>query len=557
MVENCAFLLQPNSALTTQIYHQEGTRATVRHCNFVGSNGDPGFLECHGNQGGGMRGTVMFEVYSNSFRVTSYYRMAYFRGGTIFYFGNTYRTDSGNPPIALTEEESWQTAMFSPLRTSWPAQDQITNSFFWGNTVNGVTPSIVRWNANDATFIQQGRDYWMEAPNAANGRPAGVYANYRPLIYPHPMATAQDSGGGGNTNETVVSSLSITPSRVDFGSATVGTTNLLQLRFDNTGNTSLSGFISVAAPFSIVGSSTYSLSSGASQVFSVRFAPTQAGSFSQNLSISGGWSATVPVTGTATAPSAPNLAISPARLDYGTVMVGTTNLLQLRFDNTGSTSLSGSISVSAPFAVIGSSSYSLSSGGSQTFWIQFAPPQTGNHSQNLSITGGWNATVPVTGAAVQASDASSLLFFNASEGEITAPFTLNPNGTISQSVLTTTPANGGLATFTFRVLQAGNYTVSAYVYAPDDGANSAFINIDGEPTTAMVWSVPVSANPTNRMVTYAGNTSPQVWNLTAGVHQLVLRGREAGMQIQRFSLVAADSTLNPTSVGGVQFQANP
>ena len=266
----------------------------------------------------------------------------------------------------------------------------------------------------------------------------------------------------------------------------------------------------------------------------------------------------MPVTGTGTATRAPNLAITPSRLDYGSVMVGTTNSLQLRFENTGNTSLSGSLSVAAPFAVIGSSTYSLASGGNQTVLDSVCSDANGQLLPELKHDGwmerhcsGHRRSSPAFRCIVVA----ILQRFRRRDNRTIYPeskwnyLAVGPNHRLLQTA--------AWLTFTFRVLQAGNYTVSAYVYAPDDGANSAFINIDGEPTTAMVWSVPVSANPTSRMVTYAGNTSPQVWNLTAGVHQLVLRGREAGMQIQRFSLVAADSTLNPTSVGGVQFQANP
>jgi len=59
----------------------------------------------------------------------------------------------------MTEEESWQTDFFFPLRTVWPAQDQITNSYFWANTYKGdlTTPYTTAINNNsDAIFIQEG-----------------------------------------------------------------------------------------------------------------------------------------------------------------------------------------------------------------------------------------------------------------------------------------------------------------------------------------------------------------------------------------------------------------
>lgn len=195
---NNSVAAEPNE----QIYHQEGTRTTIRNNTFDGHSytaGNSLFFDCHGNQGyytgnigTDFRGTILVEFYNNTMHAYKTYRMLYIRAGTIFAYNNTMLTDNGGTtPFALTEEEGWQTQFFNPLKTSWPAQDQVTSSFFWNNTLNGAAvTSIGLWNAADSTFIQKGRDYWMNAPTATTGK----YYPYTALVYPHPLVTAQDGG---------------------------------------------------------------------------------------------------------------------------------------------------------------------------------------------------------------------------------------------------------------------------------------------------------------------------------------------------------------------------
>jgi hypothetical protein len=185
--------------LNEQIYHQEGPRSVVRFNTFDGrlnTGFNSLFYECHGNQAPGFRGAVFTEVYGNTMRAHHTYRFMYWRSGMNFVYSNILTTISGSPiAIALSEEESWQTQFFSPLSTVWPAQDQITNNFFWANTLNGIAvTSPVLWHAEDAPFIQLNRDYWMSSPTILNGRPVGAWSSYRPLVHPHPMVTYQDTG---------------------------------------------------------------------------------------------------------------------------------------------------------------------------------------------------------------------------------------------------------------------------------------------------------------------------------------------------------------------------
>ena len=74
------------------------------------------------------------------------------------------------------------------------------------------------------------------------------------------------------------------------------------------------------------------------------------------------------------------------------------------------------------------------------------------------------------------------------------------------------------------------------VNCPDDGSNSFFVNIDAEPTTANIWSVPVTSGFESRTATWSPDTEPKVWTLNAGSHQLIIRGREADAILGQITL---------------------
>ena len=110
---------------------------------------------------------------------------------------------------------------------------------------------------------------------------------------------------------------------------------------------------------------------------------------------------------------------------------------------------------------------------------------------------------------------------------------------ISQSILTTDPTQGGRALYTFNVPTSGDYQLSALVNCPDGGSNSLFVNIDAEPSSAMIWNIPVTSGPENRIATWSPSTTPKAWTLTAGTHQLIIRGREANTVLQHITLSIA------------------
>ena len=139
------------------------------------------------------RGQPLIEVYANNFTAHNSYGSMGIRGGSMLFFSNTIVELTTTPYLRLTEEEGWQSAFYSPLRTNWPPHDGHTNTFIWANTINGSALTTVdRPYPSDTNLIAPNRDYWFQAPNSTNGIPAGAMENYVPLIYPHPLVTAQD-----------------------------------------------------------------------------------------------------------------------------------------------------------------------------------------------------------------------------------------------------------------------------------------------------------------------------------------------------------------------------
>lgn len=210
-IEDNKFIVDNNAPASPneQVYHQEGARSVTRYNTFDGTKAtlrDTVLYDSHGNWSVNKtnsstwlayRGQPVLEIYGNTLSVHHTFQFFHIRGGSVLVFSNALSYLSGGKPhnFRMTEEEGWQTSLFLPLRTNWPALDQHINSFFWGNTANGAAITNLTFTyptGSDAIFIQQNRDYWMQPPSESNGRPIGAYSAYSPLRYPHPLISADD-----------------------------------------------------------------------------------------------------------------------------------------------------------------------------------------------------------------------------------------------------------------------------------------------------------------------------------------------------------------------------
>jgi len=195
--------------------------------------------------------------------------------------------------------------------------------------------------------------------------------------------------------------LTVSPSSINFRSVEVAKFHDDRFTVINTGKSTLTGEVSLAAPFSLVSGGTFSVEPGKTHTVVVRFAPTTSGSVSQRATItSNGGSATVQLLGIG---EQSQLCVDPASLNFGTITEKTTKDLTLTVENCGNGSLSGNVEVAAPFSVVTGANFALAEGGSQTVTIRFAPLTDGEVKSSAKITTASNSTtVSLVGAVLKA-----------------------------------------------------------------------------------------------------------------------------------------------------------
>lgn len=203
-IEDNEFELTADGNDTEIIYHQEGARSVLRYNSFLSSYlaGWTWMFDSHGNwsgnyggysgpEGSGYRGQPILEIYENIFAFpsgTQSGQVFIIRSGSGLLYNNVI---TGNVAylIKMYEEEA-AGGLFSPLRSAWPAQDQITNWFIWNNTSSAGS---LLSNSNP-TFIQEDRDYFLHAPESSGGR--GEYSGRAggSTTYPTDGTLVTDSG---------------------------------------------------------------------------------------------------------------------------------------------------------------------------------------------------------------------------------------------------------------------------------------------------------------------------------------------------------------------------
>jgi hypothetical protein len=199
VVETCTFLYDAGVAADPNetLYSQNGGRCCFRY-NTIDATAMPVAhpyvaLNAEGYDPGWGHGTRFWEIYNNTFHCKYTYRFAFLRGGTHICYNNTFIEDNNDGPnaVVLTNEGANQHMAAS-------AQDNITNSFFWGNTLNGLTINPVV-DPPAASYVSLNRDYF-DRPM----QPGDKYYPYTPLVYPHPRVQP-------NTLKTIPRRLSIAP----------------------------------------------------------------------------------------------------------------------------------------------------------------------------------------------------------------------------------------------------------------------------------------------------------------------------------------------------------
>ena len=207
--------------------------------------------------------------------------------------------------------------------------------------------------------------------------------------------------------------LSVSVARLNFGSVTVNspTTQSLTLTSSGTSPVTVNSAAITGAGFTIIGSSLpLTLSPTQSVTLQVQFDPTATGPASGEITISSnsstGGTTAVTLSGTSTAAASPQLSVSVARLNFGSVTVNspTTQSLTLTSTGTSPVTVNSAAITGAGFTIIGSSlPVTLSPTQSVTLQVQFDPTATGPASGEITISSdsstGGTAAVTLSGTS--------------------------------------------------------------------------------------------------------------------------------------------------------------
>ena len=223
--------------------------------------------------------------------------------------------------------------------------------------------------------------------------------------------------------------VSVSPSSLSFGSVEAGSCSSTQpFSVTNAGGGSLSGTVSVSAPFEITVGGSFSglVSGGSAHQVRVRFCPpagSSSGGVSRSVSFSSnGGNVSRSVSGTVTLP--PEIRVTPSSiLWFAGVPVGSSRTLGFEVCNTGGGTLSGTVSTSQPFSIVGSASYSISSQECRELLVRFTPETADDYSRTVSFTGGGGATRRAEGFGVPPQPPS-----NVRNHAVTSPYAFATQG---------------------------------------------------------------------------------------------------------------------------------
>ncbi|HUQ92387.1 MAG TPA: choice-of-anchor D domain-containing protein [Bryobacteraceae bacterium] len=282
-----------------------------------------------------------------------------------------------------------------------------------GNTGGGVlTVSSMVSSSAAFTLINAGR-----FPVEAGGQ-RRVVLRFRPAVRGpvtasltiHSDDTARPahiialSGAGINA----AGRLEASPSVLDFGSVNSGQTRDLTFQLRNTGLSTITigSMTNSNARFSAVrpAATPFNVGGGSFEFVTVRFSPNAAGMQTGSLTLSSGDPQTPPLlvllvgTGAGSA-AGPVIEVTPANLDFGTVVSGQTRDLMLTVRNNGSPTLAvNSITSSNPLftqAVL-STPLNVGAGSLRMVAIRFSAGAAGAQSATLTIAGNDPARPTVT-----------------------------------------------------------------------------------------------------------------------------------------------------------------
>ncbi|PYM19023.1 MAG: hypothetical protein DMD81_04450, partial [Candidatus Rokuibacteriota bacterium] len=307
----------------------------------------------------------------------------------------------------------------------------------------------------------------------AAGASQDVWVRFAPTVTGSAPGSVVFTSNGGTVTRPVSGTgeappaIGVTPASLGFGTVTVGTSLDQKFTVQNTGAGTLTGTVATSAPYGIVSGSSFSLAAGASQDVWVRFAPTVTGSAPGS---SNAGTVARAVNGTGGPP--PVLTVSSSSLNFGKLNLGASKEQSFTVKNTGSGTLVGTATTTAPFSITGGASFSLAPGASQRVTVRFTPTSPGTTSNGTVVftSNGGNASRTVTGIANPASIAVTA----ANGGE---SWTVNTTTTIRWS---SSGLSGGVRIDLSRD-GGGSFGETLFATTANDGSQQW--TVTGSPTT--------------------------------------------------------------------------
>lgn len=253
----------------------------------------------------------------------------------------------------------------------------------------------------------------------------------------------------------------------------------------------------------------------------------------------------------------PEWTADAASVDFGYAITTTTTDRVITLTNVSGGTLSATVTEN-------SAHYSIQSGGTITdladqathaVTVRYTPTTAAQHTAILSVSGDATVAVALTGVActLQAG-----LAFNADAGTLISPI-VDGGSFISQPSSTSSPGTGGIAVYGVTLADAGTYKVATTVNAPNTSQNSYFVEWNVEPGNENIWDIiSLTSGTQARDVSARGETGtfdapqfdPQTWNLSAGNHILVVRGREPTVNLATITVTLLSEPETPSTSPG-------
>ncbi len=445
-------------------------------------------------------------------------------------------SSNSNPAVSsasLTGTGIAPVASFSPSSLTYSAQPIGTSSAAQSVSLSntGGAPLTITGFSTTGDFSQTNNC----GTSLAAGASCSISVTFTPTVRGTESGTLSVNGSSSASiplsGTGALVAVTFSPTTLNFGNQPVSTTSAPQnIAITNTGDVSfyLNGW-SNPGVYPLTNNCPFTLNAGASCTFTVTFAPTSAGTFNYNLTISGSFPnspETIAVNGTGTAAVGTLLPSSQA---FGNQQVGTTSAVKaVDLINTGNVPLGiTSIQVTGDFAQTNNCGSSLAPSYSCVISVTFTPTASGTRNGLVNVSS--NSTPAVSSANLTGTGMAPVASFSASS----LSYTAQRVGTSSAAQSVTLSNPGGTA------LTISGFSVTGDFSQTNNCGSSLAA---GANCSASVTFTPTARGSRAGVLTLNSNTSG-----TTPTVSLMGTGTAPVASISSASLAFGNQSVNTTS----------